>query len=331
MLLLDQEEMLMAKKVQLPEKISIGEVQDALERSGYLIENRIENILIKKKYLTDLNTYFPDPETNIPREIDILAFNTYRFPHKSQDNNNYLALRLLIECVNNPQPFALLPKEPGPFSIFERDVLTMGIPSSIFTENNSGPERPHTTFSLYCKLHKFHHSYFIRSSTQFCSFSKKQNKNKDEEWMASHNNSHYDCIKKLCNATNYYYERNLDYELTIKLEENFKVTMLYPVLVLQGELLDVDTSNNKINISKANHLQLSRHSIINGKQEIHRINVVTEEYFPQFLEILEDEANQIISLLEKNYSSVQDSVSSLVEQIKNTSDINQKRKLLRCL
>ena len=53
----------MAKKEPLPENITREEAIESLERSGYLIENRIEDILINQAYIVDSNTYFSDPDT----------------------------------------------------------------------------------------------------------------------------------------------------------------------------------------------------------------------------------------------------------------------------
>jgi len=111
----------MAKKEPLPENITREEAIESLERSGYLIENRIEDILINQAYIVDSNTYFPDPDTQKPREIDIIA---YKYQILS-DQMGMIVTCLLIECVNNPQPFALIPKEQHPLDKYPKQSMVL--------------------------------------------------------------------------------------------------------------------------------------------------------------------------------------------------------------
>ena len=195
----------MAKKETLSEKITIEEAKESLERSGYLIENRIEDILINQAYIVDSNTYFPDPDTHIPREVDLIA---YKYTRLSNDTGMVVTC-LLIECVNNPQPFALIPKEQHLFEISNRKVQTVGIPTIIyrFIENNGKTGKVGNHLSMFLKWQEDHHYFNNRTATQFCSFRRKKNDGK--EWMASHEDSHYGDIKKLCDATKHHIDQRL--------------------------------------------------------------------------------------------------------------------------
>jgi hypothetical protein len=53
--------------------ISKDEIADALRRSGYLIEYRIEDVLRGQGYHVSANTTYPDPITRKPRELDLSA------------------------------------------------------------------------------------------------------------------------------------------------------------------------------------------------------------------------------------------------------------------
>lgn len=53
--------------------ISKEQIADALRRSGYLIEYRIEEVLRREGYHVSANTTYPDPLTRKPRELDLSA------------------------------------------------------------------------------------------------------------------------------------------------------------------------------------------------------------------------------------------------------------------
>lgn len=314
----------MVKKEPLPENITREEAIESLERSGYLIENRIEDILINQAYIVDSNTYFPDPDTQKPREIDIIA---YKYQILS-DQMGMIVTCLLIECVNNPQPFALIPKEQDPLDKYSKTIHGVGIPSNIyqFIKKNGKSHAVGTNLFKLKQIQENHHYNNLRTATQFCSFIRKKNESK--EWMATHEDSHYNDIKKICDATKYHIDQRLDYLSEIPIPKIVNLSMFYPVLVLQGQLYDVKTKSDPITIEESPHLQLSRHSIINGEENIYTIDIMTEDNFPQFLELLDKEIQNTVSLIESKPSQIKDSVDYIVDEINKSSSIDKKKYLL---
>jgi len=61
----------MTNKVKLNNKITVKEITDAIQKSGYLLEQRILPIFEKLYGVIDLNSIFPDPVSGKSREIDI--------------------------------------------------------------------------------------------------------------------------------------------------------------------------------------------------------------------------------------------------------------------
>lgn len=53
--------------------ISIPEAVEALKRSGYLLEDRVDSQLGASDYLTAPSSPYPDPSTSKSRELDIRA------------------------------------------------------------------------------------------------------------------------------------------------------------------------------------------------------------------------------------------------------------------
>jgi hypothetical protein len=100
---------LMKKKDKSEKKISKREAIQALLRSGYLIENRLETVLDDEGFYVEANTVYPDPITGKSREIDLYAMKFLTDPENDED---IISVILLIECVNSPQPFAFIAKKP---------------------------------------------------------------------------------------------------------------------------------------------------------------------------------------------------------------------------
>jgi hypothetical protein len=46
-----------------PQKISYDQIRDAVRRSGYLLEYRIEQVLGRYGYFAEANEVYPDPTT----------------------------------------------------------------------------------------------------------------------------------------------------------------------------------------------------------------------------------------------------------------------------
>jgi hypothetical protein len=235
---------------------------------------------------------------------------------------------LLIECVNNPQPFALIPKEQHPLDKYSKTIHGVGIPSNIyqFIKKNGKSHAVGTNLFKLKQIQENHHYNNLRTATQFCSFIRKKNERK--EWMATHEDSHYNDIKKICDATKYHIDQRLDYLSELPIPKIVNLSIFYPVLVLQGQLYDVKTKSDPITIEESPHLQLSRHSIINGEENIYTIDITTEDNFPQFLELLDKEIQNTVSLIESIPSQIKDSVDYIVDEINKSSSIDKKKYLL---
>ena len=167
---------MMIKKGKLNDKITPKEMRDAIQRSGYLLEQRILPIFEKFYYVIDLNAIFPDPETGKSREIDIKAF-CMRKIFDTDDFYDFLHINLLCECENNKQPSLFFIRDYYDYELnfFCDDIALSGIPIK-FLDNDY-----FTNFSDFLELKKFHHYGKGDISTQYCTFQQKRGKN---EWIA---------------------------------------------------------------------------------------------------------------------------------------------------
>ena len=144
---------------------------NAIQRSGYLLEQRILPIFEKFHYAIDLNAIFPDPETGKSREIDIKAFCMKKI-FDTDDFYNFLNINLLCECENNKQPSLFFIRDYYDYELelFCGDIALSGIPIQ-FSDKNS-----FISFSDFLELKNFDPYGKGDISTQYCTFQKKKEK-----------------------------------------------------------------------------------------------------------------------------------------------------------
>jgi len=109
-------------------QISIPEVKEALGRSGYLVESRVEGVLRRAGYYVDANSTYSDPATGKSREIDLFAISA------RQGGPGRLDLVwdvILVECSNNPQPLAFLTRDPLVNALHREHIKVSGLPVKI--------------------------------------------------------------------------------------------------------------------------------------------------------------------------------------------------------
>ncbi len=259
--------------------ITRQESLDALKRSGYLLESRLETILRKAEFRVEANTLIPDPSGQ-RRELDLWA-GWARCHEFGPKQNGMLSLELVVECVNPPQPVAFITKERlEPF--FERvdrweGLKLIGSP----VEVGSTPHHPWTWLASSLDVKRYHHYNTKRVSTQYCSFQKKQN---SSEWMALHRDEDHQTFRKLCYATDHFVRDAVNPSQVQ--DSEWTLTLVYPVLVVQGTLYDVRPLKRSARVVHSQHLQYCCTQDINGEETPYQIDVVTEAYFPNYVSML---------------------------------------------
>ncbi|MBE3122440.1 MAG: hypothetical protein IMZ58_09580, partial [Thermoplasmata archaeon] len=192
------------------DNIPIQEARKSLLRSGYLLEARLENILLKNDYYVQSNYVYPDPESNKPREIDLDAILAIDIKPRKLE---YIFLELIIECINNNQPLAFITKEP-PFRDYQSfEIKMLGRPETISKTRNS---KILLSIPEYLKMKDYHHYFKGSVATQYCTFDLKQKGPNKGEWRAYHHDDHHESLVKLCQALEYSkldFEEEFDYRI----------------------------------------------------------------------------------------------------------------------
>jgi hypothetical protein len=300
------------------DRISLDEVKDALLRSGYLLENRLETVLSKRGFYVDANEAYPDPETGKAREFDLYAMAAHQAGPKDYD---FIFTVLLIECINNPQPLLFLTKKPQAAFLHNQEVKMAGLPLKF-------PDKKHRnqweSLAEFLEMSEYHHYCKGRVATQFCSFVRKKN---SPDWMATHDEEHFDALRELSAVTEHTVNNTFTH-WTIDAKERINIEFYYPVLVLQGDLLEARAEGKSLTLLPTKHVQFRR-STMSGKQEqTFQIDVVTEKAFPKFLKLIETEMGKTARLLRRRHLRVEDAIGRIVRDARRLRSPDKIRKAL---
>jgi hypothetical protein len=282
------------------DQISKSDALGALQRSGYLLESRLESLLRQNEFVVETNSLIPDDITDKSREVDIWASCTrcYDFGPEKQGE---LFLELVIECVNPPQPVAFITKEHTD-PLFERKDFWDAM--KLVGNPQDSEVSPHNTWNWLNRslsLPRFHHYRSGRVSTQYCSFSKKRGTG---EWMAHHRDEDHETIRKLCLATDHYVRDCIvpDFVRT----GPWALTMIYPVLVVGSELYEIRPTKRSARVLKASHINYRCAQAIRGDEQDYHIDVVTENGFQLYLNMVMREFERLKGHLHRKHQELSD-------------------------
>lgn len=300
--------------------ITIPEAQNALQRSGYLLENRVATELEKQGSFVESNSAIPDPITGKSRELDVFgigAFPMYNYEW-------FLYRVFLIECVNNPQPVTFFPKNTPISFTFNENLIYSGIPEKIIS--TADHECEWISFSEFLNLDRYHHYCCGEFSTQFCTFQEKRN---NSEWMAFHEEKQYDSFQKLCMAAEYHRERHFS-AWNHKLDKNepFRIEIFIPLIIFQGDLFKADIQANSLSLKKAKHINFLYNQIYHGNPKTYHIDVISEDYFPAYLEMIEHEFQKMVRRIKNNKKLIRASIDKIAWNVTRGENASEKRKAL---
>lgn len=296
----------------LEDPISLEDAAEALARSGYLLECRVDRVLRTAGWDVELNSAFHDRRTGKSREFDVLAYNMHGLETERDDT---LVCVLVCECVNNPQPFVCIALDGKPTASYAFEARVSGVPvqyPTAATEAALAAGTQEVSFrpiTAVLSLHRFHHYCKGTIATQYCSFARKKN---GTQWMAYHEDAQFDTIQTLCAATDFVQKRDISGWSMVDRQAPIALIFYFPVLVLQGDLLEAKTlDDGEVTLTEAGHLQL-RHSSASAEGiSVHQIDVVQEKALPSFLETLSSEMVSVARQLAKKEGVVRQAIEAI--------------------
>jgi hypothetical protein len=269
------------------DRITLEEARETLVRSGYLLETRLADYLRRRNYRVAANTAYPDPITGKSRELDLHA-NFMRSHTLGPNDDDMLWPELLIECVHPPQPIAFLTDGR------RDDFLTGAGPMQAIhlagTPVHMLAEHLHANWQWLpglMELDKIHHYSVGQLFTQYCSFDRKRG---NAQWMAHHREEEHEGFVTLCSALDHFIA---DFYRTAHTDGDqprvVQICAYYPIMVIDGELLDVRVRGGKVGIRHVDHVRYHRSVFLNDEVRDYLIDVVTEKGFPRLLRSVDRE------------------------------------------
>jgi hypothetical protein len=288
--------------------INITEAKEALLRSGYLLEHRLETVLRRRGWYVQANEAYLDTETNKSRELDLYSLVLERLGRERR--SGFIWAVLLVECINNKQPLTFITKQPQFAPLHYEEIKLAGLPVKIFNPKLM----KWVSLPSYLDMDEYHHYCKGRIATQYCSFTQKRAGN---EWMASHDDVHFDAFRTLATALEYTKDKFFE-SWRFARKEYVNVEFYYPLLVVQGPILEVRPTRKTLELKEVNHVQYRRSSIWNGEERDHQIDIVTEKWFPSYLTKVEKELSQTASRMRQRSRRllIQSSLEKIVNQAK---------------
>ncbi len=286
--------------------ISTKQMKDAVQRSGYLLEQRVEAILSKEGYFAQTNPVFPDPDTGKSREIDVSAISATRIYKKGY---NFVFPNLLCECENNSQPVVFFTKESLISSLFHMEVKVSGIPVKFWQGDG------YVSFSDFTGMEKFHHYCKGAVATQYCTFQLKKDKS---SWIALHSEEQHDTFNSLLKALDYEIAKHFDgwFPPAKVDEEGINIQIYYPLVIFEGSLYSATLKNNHLALKKSKHIQFRKELFLPRINEVetYQIDVITEGYLPNYLRIIHSEIERVKRVLQRQRADVLLSIEKIVEE-----------------
>lgn len=306
----------MTKKKVIPTEITKDEMEDALKRSGYLIEQRTFSVFERLNYYLETNPIYEDPEQHISREFDFKATKTI----KNQETETEIQYLLFGECKNNPFPIVFFSSEVKADLVYREFTLNFtGLPSAYPNEKNEKGlfllKDNRIALPRLLKLHLFHHYFKENPFTQYCTFQLKKNIEKNE-WMATHDKNDNEDFKKLIDALHFEVNRNIflsSYDTANNVDTiPFKnIIFYYPIMVFAGEMFEYNQqSNNTFLLKKTNHIKYKKSCIIGKGVKNYFIDVIKESYLESYLKMIYEEHSNILNEIIKNIDVIKKTIDS---------------------
>jgi hypothetical protein len=290
-------------------RIAAKQMKEAIQQSGYLLEQRIEPIIRQAFGYVQTNPVFRDPDTGKSREIDIRALGGVGVYRKER---SFIFPMLLCECENNSQPIVFFTSE-SPLSFTHcEDLKVSGIPVQFWNNDIV------SSLADFTGMEKFHHYCKGEVATQYCSFHKP--KKDKSSWLAFHSEEQHDTFNSLIKAVDYEVDEHFKgWYLPEQVdEEGINIQIYYPLLILQGDLYSAYLKDNRFILRKAKHIQFRKQFFSSYKNEVetYQIDVIVEGYLSRYLEIVGSEIEGIKKVLQRKKRKVFESIEKIVQEAK---------------
>lgn len=281
------------------DRISQTEMKDTLRRSGYLIESRVETVLVEKGYFVQANYPYLDPQLGKTRELDL--FSSFQeegeVGKQGEIDPNKIGLYglFLIECVNNPQPIVFFSKTSEYYGISCSTHIIGTRPSREVLEeiDFDYTKDPSFEFSTY------HHYWKVPLATQYCSFTRKTS---SKDWMACHEEGHQDTFSKICDLTNIL-AKDMEKDLFDGATSLPYIDVIYPLIIFEGDIYKIDNEKSLDSLKRVDHVIYRKSIFYRDIRKDFFIDVISETFLPKYLDMIANEVRNTYNCINETKNS----------------------------
>lgn len=251
--------------------IVAADIVAALERTGFLLEQRAAQELETAGFYVTLNDAFPDLDEGKSRETDILGEIEYPY---SSDGYITAVASILVECKNYTNPVTLIGRES---SRRRPQVDTSFVTFDPFSLGFSGRRTMPVEFWTNLRLAVPDGQSEIFTGNQIVHLNRKAGK-----WAAE-NSSIYDSVQyPLLKARKHEVQRQMEGADAVYEAPAF--IYCFPVLLVSGDVYTVAVGKGEPRVAKAKWSILERLFYLDGARTILRTDVVSFPYFSEYIE-----------------------------------------------
>lgn len=291
------------------ENIDEESMVKAIWKSGYLLERRVAALLRKEGYKTVTNRGFIDLETNKSREYDVYA---YKNVDIFENGSHGIYPTLICECKNYRQPIAFFIQDEK-FEPLIDEIRVSGIPSKIWQSNK------YISVQEFAKLPKFHHycKPVVPVSTQCCTFVKNDKIN----WVAAYGAELFEIYRTITKALEFEIDEDFKnmkqwFEKEAFEKEFIDLSFYYPVVIFQRDIFAAHVENETVTLEKREHIQYNPELFSYYDNEVisYHLDVITEQYLPTYLKLVESEMQKTNQVLSKESKNIKRSLDKIVAE-----------------
>lgn len=304
----------MIRDEMLTEEQSQTLMKEAILRSGYLLERRVATLLGKSGYKAVTNRGFIDRQNNTPCEYDVYAckkISVYR------TGSHEIYPTLVCECKNWTQPIVFFAKERKTFEPLKDEVRVSGIPTKIWQRDKYISVQEFTdveSFHHYCKAE-------VPIATQCCTIEIKKDRS---SWKANYNEELYNIFIKLTKALEYEitedFKNMAQWFVAEETEDEFTdLSFYYPVVIFPNDIYAAYiTEKDDLTFKKCEHVQFNPELFSSHDNEVisYHMDVISEEYLPSYLRMINGEMEAIRKTLQRRRQKVLLSINRIVRECK---------------
>jgi hypothetical protein len=263
------------KHEQAPGDWTEADVHAAIVRSGYLLEQRVETVLLAAGYEVHASRRVPDNETGKVREMDLLAEKRELQTIQQAKERPAVDASLIIECINSRLPLVFFEK---PITWTESyPVRTLlGVPLFV-------PDAPNSSgfYLLEDEAGVSWQRTITHWATQYCGFEEKHGK--DRRLEATQHNDHHGTFDKLIAESERCADGVMNEALIVAGWMGGWLTLVRPVVVLQGRLLAATVQGETVSLTPRDHIHYLRRGMFKDRRVAWVVDIVTEAGLPAYL------------------------------------------------